>query len=235
MEILDKGEIMIDKEKLTKLCESYACNILHGDSIIEEWLEKNQPEPVVVGLSDEQSLKLAEYICFYTQNKNTDYKWLIDAWLSKQTFAHPDKLLERQFNLAMEELEHLKSQQQKPSWDDAPEWANWLAQNEDGTWFWFEEKPVIPTDGFFTNGRNNLRSEPVFSNTNWQQTLEQRPKPTRQVEVGQVWKSVKLNVSAEIVDLKDDDCIVVWNDFLGRLEIKKDDFLAKFERVGGSE
>jgi len=28
-----------------------------------------------------------------------------------------------------------------PSWKDAPEWANWLAQDEDGSWWWFEVKP----------------------------------------------------------------------------------------------
>ena len=26
----------------------------------------------------------------------------------------------------------------RPSWDDAPEWAEWLAQDESGEWFWFE-------------------------------------------------------------------------------------------------
>ena len=29
----------------------------------------------------------------------------------------------------------------KPNWKDAPDWANWLAMNEDGAWTWFEEKP----------------------------------------------------------------------------------------------
>jgi hypothetical protein len=30
----------------------------------------------------------------------------------------------------------------KPDWKDAPEWAMWLAQDEDGDWFWYENKPV---------------------------------------------------------------------------------------------
>lgn len=29
----------------------------------------------------------------------------------------------------------------KPSWNDAPEWANWLAMDEGGDWFWYEQKP----------------------------------------------------------------------------------------------
>jgi hypothetical protein len=29
----------------------------------------------------------------------------------------------------------------KPDWMDAPDWANWLAMDEDGEWFWHESKP----------------------------------------------------------------------------------------------
>ena len=29
----------------------------------------------------------------------------------------------------------------KPTWDSAPEWANWLAQDSDGRWFWYELEP----------------------------------------------------------------------------------------------
>jgi hypothetical protein len=27
-------------------------------------------------------------------------------------------------------------------WKMAPAWANWLAQDADGTWWWYENKPV---------------------------------------------------------------------------------------------
>ncbi len=30
----------------------------------------------------------------------------------------------------------------KPDWKDAPEWANWLAMDGDGVWFWYELEPV---------------------------------------------------------------------------------------------
>lgn len=30
----------------------------------------------------------------------------------------------------------------KPDWKDAPEWANWLAMDDDGEWWWFELKPT---------------------------------------------------------------------------------------------
>ena len=29
----------------------------------------------------------------------------------------------------------------KPSWDDAPEWANYFAQDGNGAWWWYETKP----------------------------------------------------------------------------------------------
>lgn len=29
----------------------------------------------------------------------------------------------------------------KPSWDDAPEWANYLAQDVSRDWWWFEVEP----------------------------------------------------------------------------------------------
>ena len=35
----------------------------------------------------------------------------------------------------------------KPDWRDAPEWASWLAQDDGGWWYWYEDKPYIH-DGF---------------------------------------------------------------------------------------
>ena len=29
----------------------------------------------------------------------------------------------------------------KPDWKDAPEWANYLAQDKNGEWTWFSHKP----------------------------------------------------------------------------------------------
>lgn len=29
----------------------------------------------------------------------------------------------------------------KPSWDDAPEWAQWLAMDEGGCWYWHAGQP----------------------------------------------------------------------------------------------
>ena len=37
----------------------------------------------------------------------------------------------------------------KPDWKDAPEWAKFLAQDKDGSWYWFEKKPFLHTHGFW--------------------------------------------------------------------------------------
>lgn len=35
----------------------------------------------------------------------------------------------------------------KPSWDDAPKWARWVALSSDGEWTWFEQKPWRDSEG----------------------------------------------------------------------------------------
>jgi len=75
----------------------------------------------------------------------------------------------------------------KPDWKDAPEWANWLAQDEDGEWPWFEEEPTsCEDDGFFGGlwwgpvGKSKYEvavHTPMgaFHIENWRETLERRP------------------------------------------------------------
>jgi hypothetical protein len=62
----------------------------------------------------------------------------------------------------------------KPSWDDptCPEWANYLARDEDGEWIWHEEKPVQKNDCYWmSSGKQSLARA-----QNWRETLEERPK-----------------------------------------------------------
>lgn len=33
----------------------------------------------------------------------------------------------------------------KPNWDEAPEWAKWLAMDVSGVWWWSEREPVLGT------------------------------------------------------------------------------------------
>ena len=68
-----------------------------------------------------------------------------------------------------------------PEWNQAPEWANWLAQDADGYWYWFNCKPVpVKKEGFFSSEENEenyrcelaRRGEP---NALWALTREARP------------------------------------------------------------
>lgn len=225
---------MIDKDKVRELVKAVDGRSLNGmEQSITKWLEQNQPEPVVVGLSDEQVWDLANELEGEVDSRD-NYQIVVKNYLKTQTFVHPDKLLERQFNLSMKELEQLKSQQvkpnnpatvntqlvdslvdclffvechsnrwdgingkhphevvenarlainnananniqqnsNKPSWDDAPDWANWLAQDSDGRWAWYKEQPTIAL-GYFATEHKFQRI--VLNIQNWKQTLEQRP------------------------------------------------------------
>ena len=62
----------------------------------------------------------------------------------------------------------------KPEWKDAPEWAQWLAQDESGVWYWYEMKPDI-FDDFWDNRTGLYLLATPSSEGRWQETLEQRP------------------------------------------------------------
>lgn len=62
----------------------------------------------------------------------------------------------------------------KPDWKDAPEWAMWLAMDENHIWWWHQMQPSCldshwASDGFVIyahGGKPNL---------DWYETLERRP------------------------------------------------------------
>lgn len=61
----------------------------------------------------------------------------------------------------------------KPQWSNAPEWANYLAQDEDSTWWWFALEPMKASNGWGpAMGRNK---QAKFTNPDWDNTLEIRP------------------------------------------------------------
>jgi len=62
----------------------------------------------------------------------------------------------------------------KPSWDNAPEWANYLARNSNGKWRWYQLKPHFIEDGEFWDYFSTNRTEEAFLE-NSESTLEERP------------------------------------------------------------
>ena len=64
----------------------------------------------------------------------------------------------------------------KPNWEDAPSWANYLAMNEDGNWFWWEFQPEKDWHGPMFGWCDGIRSEHAgYPNINWYESLEKRP------------------------------------------------------------
>ena len=59
----------------------------------------------------------------------------------------------------------------KPDWKDAPEWANWLARDMSGRWFWWERKPDFIGDEWLYGGRYEIAAAIDYA---WE-TLEARP------------------------------------------------------------
>ncbi len=60
----------------------------------------------------------------------------------------------------------------KPSWDDAPSWAQWLAVDEDGAWYWYEDEPG------YSALKQEWRNDGEFQRAyvyNWMESKESRP------------------------------------------------------------
>lgn len=66
-----------------------------------------------------------------------------------------------------------------PSWDDAPNWANWLAQDKSGKWYWFSVRPYARSDALDyreTEARYKLAASSGIENEEWLSALFARPK-----------------------------------------------------------
>ena len=66
----------------------------------------------------------------------------------------------------------------KPKWKDAPTWAKYLAQDGDGSWYWYSEMPMASSSGTKvwvrkTNTTHQVAAEEVADG--WIGTLERRP------------------------------------------------------------
>jgi hypothetical protein len=68
-----------------------------------------------------------------------------------------------------------------PNWKDAPDWANWLAQDGDGSWYWYEY-PIYAREADDTwyeqkwcDGRIEDAGEDAERNPDWRNTRHARP------------------------------------------------------------
>jgi hypothetical protein len=122
----------------------------------------------------------------------------------------------------------------RPNWEDAPEWANFCAKNLTGEWAWYEKEPSMQYGDISTKWTTDGKTVVVIDNTDWKDTLQQRPTPAPIVEVGQVWRWNHSNMEFLVHEIVDDFVTGINNigfTWKGTIE----DFLAKFKRMGGSE
>lgn len=174
------------------------------ETLIKEWFEQNPHTPYVVGLTDEQIAHVSKWIFPPAVDR-------FKEWLTTQTFVQPPPLT--------------------PNWDDAPQWANWLAQDSTGLWKWFERQPVNSNNNY--GSRIGLdkwirvcgRFAYCTDGSNWANSLQQRPTTTPRITVGQLWEN---NVGVyEIIAVNDNQ--VVRKDTSGGFMINHiDDFLTTY-------
>ena len=233
-------------EKVREFASQFTALSFDVERVIAAWLEQNPIEPVVVGLSDKQVVELHQALSMAPPERTP--KAVIKDYYSSQaiqmTYQKMYNELHDCFVDLQKELEQLKSQA-VPNWDSAPEWANWLAQDECGTWSWFDTKPNWIGDRWNTFMR---KSKFASGSINWQQTLQERPKPTPQVEVGQTWRHdsegeggddyevtevTTLEGKFKIGDEWQEDVVMITYENAAQDVYRRilSDFLAKFEQV----
>lgn len=61
----------------------------------------------------------------------------------------------------------------KPDWKDAPEWAQWLALDASGVWYWYEQAPTIAHESDYWNAEGAMAqaAESIY----WKESAEPRP------------------------------------------------------------
>lgn len=73
-----------------------------------------------------------------------------------------------------------------PRWEDAPTWAEYLAQDYDCRWYWYAGEPAPLPEGVWSpvGGLASMAKVPmsVSANSEWKTTLQRRPAPAAEQE-----------------------------------------------------
>lgn len=64
---------------------------------------------------------------------------------------------------------------QRPSWDEAPEWANFLTGSKDGFWCWHEHKPTFRAFDMFNPVGRMKSIDTGLNNAMWGHDIFERP------------------------------------------------------------
>jgi len=62
----------------------------------------------------------------------------------------------------------------KPDWKDAPEWARFVAQDDDGDWYWYESEPQAGSHSWVEHGNGRILFA-AESAADWRDTKGRRP------------------------------------------------------------
>lgn len=68
----------------------------------------------------------------------------------------------------------MTEQQNKPNWDNAPAWANWLAMDSDGEWYWYEKQPIQNGNNWEINSVHDKWKSTNIVSLIWSDSLETR-------------------------------------------------------------
>ena len=60
-------------------------------------------------------------------------------------------------------------------WKNAPEWANYIAMDANGYWWWYSEKPQL-SRGIWAFGGERMRKSLHKQDVAWYESLQERPK-----------------------------------------------------------
>lgn len=127
--------------------------------------------------------------------------------------------------------------QNKPSWDDAPGWANWLCQRDDGMWFWCVEEPRASEDGWET--RHEARAAypsgdqiPECVLGDWRDTLERRPRDLSEPAVTASLTEATENVLAAVPALMGEKFSIYRTDWFERGELPPVGCVCQFFSAG---
>lgn len=100
-------------------------------------------------------------------------------WFNSKYFNGKHGYTRAQWQAARDELSG------KPSWDESPEWAEWLAQDADGEWWWFGGEPNQDEEYFYYHDMEEVASIGRVLG-DWRNTLERRPELKKSYTVDEV-------------------------------------------------
>lgn len=188
-----KVVVGLSDEQIWSLAEGFVdTNALSMQEMVDaynDWAKgqtftKPEIKEIPVGLSDEQIKALD--VCLFS-NEHQTMTWtdktetVIRDFLESQTFAQPEPVLSNSsvyaelYQSYQDVKKELKSQQFVPNWDDAPDWAKWLAQDQNSAWHWYESKPISTVYDWKNANDEHYTYAPVFESDSWRKSLQQRP------------------------------------------------------------